>query len=136
MKNSKMKSKAVLSWSIALTGLVVFLAHAGYPVHRPPRAVPAAAAEGNYKIQLIFPGHLIREYHAYAPFYRDCQSPRDYRLEAWVEGQWTQLLEVRADYQRLRKHVLSPRVNTNRLRVAVATNGDPSAALYEIRCYA
>jgi hypothetical protein len=47
------------------------------------------------EIQLIFPGHLIREYHAYAPFYRDCQCPRHYRVEAWVDGGWSQLLEVR-----------------------------------------
>ena len=89
------------------------------------------------EIQLIFPGHLIREYHAYAPFYRDAQCPRDYCVEAWVDERWTLLLEVRDNYQRLRRHVLPQSVSATRLRVVVgATNGDPSTALYEIRCYA
>jgi len=89
------------------------------------------------EIQLIFPGHLIREYHAYAPFYRDAQCPRDYRVEAQVEGKWARLVEVRDNYQRLRRHVLEKSMTASALRVVViATNGDPSAALYEIRCYA
>jgi hypothetical protein len=89
------------------------------------------------EIQLIFPGHLIREYHAYAPFYRDSQCPRDYRLEALVDGQWTELLKVENNYQRLRRHVLPESVSATSLRVViVATNGDPSAAVYEIRCRA
>ncbi len=88
-------------------------------------------------VQLVFPGHLIREYHAYAPFYRDSQCPRDYAIEAWVDGSWRRLVEVSENYQRLRRHVLPAPVKTSRLRVVVsATNGDPSAALYEIRCHA
>ncbi len=87
-------------------------------------------------VQLVFPGHLIREYHAYAPFYRDAQCPRDYALEAFVDGQWSRVAEVRDNYQRLRPHVLPTGVTTSRLRLVIsATNGDPSAALYEIRCY-
>jgi hypothetical protein len=86
-------------------------------------------------IQLVFPGQLIREYHAYAPFYRDSQCPRDYRIEALVNETWVQLLEVRDNYQRLRRHVFDDKISTSQLRVIVtATNGDPSAALYEIRC--
>ena len=49
MKNSKMNCGTALSLSIALMGLVVSTAQAGYPIHRPPRAVPAAA-EGNYTV--------------------------------------------------------------------------------------
>lgn len=87
-------------------------------------------------VQLVFPGHLIREYHAYAPFFRDQQCPRDYVIEALVGGRWKKLTEAKDNYQRLRRHVLPQAVSTNRLRVVVtATNGDPSAAIYEIRCY-
>lgn len=88
-------------------------------------------------IQLVFPGHLIREYHAYGPFYRDAQCPSNYNVEALISGKWVAVVEVRGNYQRLRKHVLNEAVQTNKLRVVfIETNGDPSASLYEIRCYA
>ncbi|MEO0055634.1 MAG: hypothetical protein RLZZ50_1581, partial [Verrucomicrobiota bacterium] len=88
------------------------------------------------RVQVVFPGHLIREYHAYAPFYRDAQCPRDYRVEAETESGWTVLVSVKDNYQRLRRHELFTPVSTRRLRVVVtATNGDPSAAIYEVRCY-
>jgi hypothetical protein len=89
------------------------------------------------EVQLVFPGHLVREYHAYGPFYRDPQCPRDYAIEVRANGSWTRVLEVTDNYQRLRRHTLSAPVTTDKLRVIVtATNGDPSAAVYEIRCYA
>jgi hypothetical protein len=88
-------------------------------------------------VQLTFPGHLLWEYHLYQPFYRDPQSARDYCLEAFLDGRWKELLRVEDNYQCLRRHVLDPTVTTDRLRVVIhATNGDPSSALYEIRCYA
>lgn len=88
-----------------------------------------------HEVQLVFPGHLIREYHAYAPFYRDAQCPRDYAIEIHADGMWKRVLEVRDNYQRLRKHALPSGINTAKLRVLVtATNGDPSAAIIEIRC--
>jgi hypothetical protein len=88
------------------------------------------------EIQLIFPGHLIREYHAYAPFYRDPQCPRDYVISALVDDRWQPLLTVEGNYQRRRSHTLSHPLLTTRLRVTVtASNGDPSAAIYEIRCH-
>jgi FAD dependent oxidoreductase len=87
------------------------------------------------EVQLVFPGHLIREYHAYAPFYRDAQCPRDYAIEIPADGGWQRLVEVRDNYQRLRKHPLPSGTRTARLRVVVtATNGDPSAAIIEVRC--
>ncbi len=86
-------------------------------------------------VELVFPGHLIREYHAYGPFYRDPQCPRNYRLLAAVDGEWRELLRVEGNYQRHRRHAFAP-IATTRLRVEIgATNGDPSAAIYEIRCY-
>ena len=88
------------------------------------------------EVQLVFPGHLIREYHAYSPFYRDPQCPRDYAIEILVDGKWQCVVAVKDNYQRLRRHVLPSQVGTKKLRVVVSsTNGDPSASLYEIRCY-
>lgn len=87
------------------------------------------------EVQLVFPGHLVREYHAYGPFYRDPQCPRDYALEVLQRGEWTRVLAVRDNYQRLRRHQLAVPVVTDKLRITIlATNGDPSAAIYEIRC--
>jgi hypothetical protein len=87
------------------------------------------------EVQLVFPGHLVREYHAYGPFYRDPQCPRDYAIEVFTGGAWRCVLEVKDNYQRLRRHQLSAPVVADKLRVLISTtNGDPSASLYEIRC--
>lgn len=88
------------------------------------------------QVELTFPGHLIREYHAYGPFYRDPQCPKDYSVSALVDGDWKTVLDVTGNYQRHRKHALSQSVQASALRVNVhATNGDPSAQIYEVRCY-
>jgi hypothetical protein len=66
------------------------------------------------------------------------ETVRDYRIEAWDEAQqgWTVLTEETGNYLRLRRHGVGP-VDTKALRlVATATNGNPEARLYEIRCYA
>lgn len=87
-------------------------------------------------IELTFPGHLLREYHAYEPFYCDPQCPKDYHIEAMVDNRWEVVAEVKGNYQRHVKHRLESPVTANELRVIIsATNGDPSAQLYEMRCY-
>ncbi|RKP49862.1 FAD-dependent oxidoreductase [Cohnella endophytica] len=87
-------------------------------------------------VELTFPGHLLWEYRGYAPFYRDPQCPKDYRIEAWTEDSWVQVLAVAGNYHRHRRHRLEKSVLTEKLRVVIeATNGDPSAAIYEVRCY-
>ncbi len=88
------------------------------------------------EVHLTFPGHLIREYHAYAPFYRDAQCPADYRIEAKIDGGWRTLVETIDNYQRHRIHRLASPVDTDTLRITVTrTHGDPAAAIYEVRCY-
>ncbi len=88
------------------------------------------------QIELTFPGHLIREYHAYAPFYRDPQCARDYTISAWIDGLWHEVVRTADNYQRQRKHSFAS-LRTKKLRVTIdATNGDLSAAIYEVRCYA
>jgi hypothetical protein len=87
-------------------------------------------------VELTFPGHLVREYHAYGPFYRDAQCPRDYSIDVWRDDAWTQILRIEDNYQRHRRHALPEPVNTTCLRVRVtATHGDPSVSIYEVRCY-
>ncbi|OAS18034.1 FAD-dependent oxidoreductase [Paenibacillus oryzisoli] len=87
-------------------------------------------------VELTFPGHLLHEYHVYEPFYRDPQCPRDYSILAWVDEEWAELERIQDNYQRHRKHQLHSQINTTKLRLVIhATNGDPSAAVYEIRCY-
>ncbi len=87
-------------------------------------------------VQLTFAGHLLREYHAYPPFYRDPQCVRDYALEAWVDGEWHEVARVEGNYTTRVVHDFDTPVTTDRLRLVVyATNGDPSAGVYEVRCY-
>lgn len=87
-------------------------------------------------IELTFPGHLLREYHAYAPFYNDPQCPKDYRIQMESNGSWNDLEVVTDNFQRHRKHLLPISIKTQKLRVLVeATNGDPSAQIFEVRCY-
>ncbi len=94
------------------------------------------APESINAVEITFAGHLLREYHAYAPFYRDPQCVRDYDIKYEAEGGWKTLLAVRENYQRQRKHRLEQPVQTRRIRIVVlATNGDPSAAIYEMRVY-
>lgn len=89
------------------------------------------------EIELTFPGHLLREYHAYEPFYLDPQCPKDYQIMALVAGEWETVAEVKENYQRHTKHTLKDGVVATQLRIQInATNGDPSAQLYEVRCYA
>jgi hypothetical protein len=89
-------------------------------------------------VELTFAGHLIKEYHAYPPFYRDPQTVRDYRLLAQEPaGHWRTVLEVKDNFQRHRVHHLPVACTLRRLRLEIgATWGDPSAAVYEMRCYA
>ncbi|MGG1516074.1 FAD-dependent oxidoreductase [Paenibacillus oryzisoli] len=89
------------------------------------------------QVELTFPGHLVREYHAYAPFYKDPQCAKDYSIVAWIEGAWQEVIRIEGNYQRHCRHTMSPPVTTTKLRIVIhATNGDPSAAMYEVRCYA
>ena len=57
--NLIMKNRVALLWTITLSGMALSMAHAGYPVHRPPRAVPAAA-EGSYVVHPDQPQQVIK----------------------------------------------------------------------------
>ncbi|MDQ8193029.1 FAD-dependent oxidoreductase [Coraliomargarita sp. SDUM461004] len=88
-------------------------------------------------VELTFPGHLLREYHATPALFHDAQCPKDYRIETWNGSRWEPVITIQGNYQRQRKHRLPAAVSTDRMRVVVeATNGDAVAAIYEVRCYA
>ncbi len=88
------------------------------------------------KVELTFPGNILREYHSYEAFYRDPQCAKDYSISVWSDGEWIEVLRVKNNYQRHRKHDLGKGVTTNKVRINIySTNGDPSAAIYEVRCY-
>jgi hypothetical protein len=89
------------------------------------------------EVQLIFPGHLLREYRYYPPLFHDPVCPRDYAISARVDGNWVELARIHGNYQRLRRHIFPASVSCDQLRVTIqATNGDPSAMIFEVRCYA
>jgi hypothetical protein len=88
------------------------------------------------EIILIFPGHLLREYHAYAPMYRDPQCVRDYDIQIPDVEDWRTVAEVRGNYQRRNVVPFVEPLRTDRIRIVVrATHGDLSAAIYEVRLY-
>lgn len=69
------------------------------------------------------------------PLFRYPDCVKDYALQARTVASWTQVAEVRDNYVRHRVHHVEP-VRTDRLRLMVtATNGSPSARVYEIRVY-
>ncbi len=118
--------------------------HAGTNLWRsdPEQALPQwlqltwAKPQALQTIELTFPGHLVREYHAYSPFYRDPQCPKDFSIEVWTGSAWSVAARVSGNYQRRRVIRLAAPVSVDRLRVVVsATNGDPAAAIYEVRAY-
>jgi hypothetical protein len=88
------------------------------------------------KVELTFPGHLLREYHAYGPFYRDPQCPKEYQVEGLENGEWKVLATILDNYQRQNKLKLDRTYELTDLKVVVkSTNGDKSAQIYEVRVY-
>lgn len=88
-------------------------------------------------IELTFPGHLVREYHAYGPFYQDAQCVSDYSILCHeADGSWKELAFVEGNYQRRCIHRLDEAVETDRLNIVLhKTHGDPVQSIYEVRCY-
>ncbi|RTE11274.1 FAD-dependent oxidoreductase [Paenibacillus whitsoniae] len=88
------------------------------------------------QVEVTFAGHLLRDYRFYPPLSPDPQCVKAYELQAWMNGEWMTLEKVSNQYQRRRIHHLANSVSTKKLRLVVyETNGDPSAAIYEIRVY-
>lgn len=87
-------------------------------------------------VHVTFAGHLLREYDKTPALWADPQTVRDYTIQVRSDEGWTDVLTVRDNGFPRRVHELPHVVTTAALRLVVhATNGDPSAAVYEIRCY-
>jgi hypothetical protein len=70
-----------------------------------------------------------------AAFFRYPDCVKDYELEAMIGGAWKSIASVKDNYMRHREHRFD-RVEADKLRLKVlATNGGPSARVYEIRVY-
>ena len=90
-------------------------------------------------VYLTFDTDLNDQRHASWEFKPDermvPETVRDYRVEVFDGQQWTVVAQVENNYQRHRRHRFNP-VTASRVRVVVqATNGAPSARIFEIRLY-
>lgn len=84
------------------------------------------------RVELTFPGSLLREVHCSPPFHIEPQVAKDYAIE--VDG--VEVLRVSRNTAWRRVHELPQAVEARRVRIVVlATNGDPAASLAEVRCY-
>lgn len=87
-------------------------------------------------VELTFPGHLLQDHNRYPAFYREPDCPRDYRIEAWIDGGWQVVHETVGNYQRRVVHRLPLPMRTERIRIVfLAANGGSEAVVYEVRCY-
>lgn len=103
-----------------------------------PQALDLAWDEAQVvrQIQVTFAGNLLREYHASPALFRDPQTARDYRIEVLSDGQWREVVVAEGNFQARVVHTLTSPVTAEAIRLTVlATNGDPSAAVSEIRVY-
>lgn len=89
------------------------------------------------RVELTFPGQILREVHADAPFAVEAQVARDYLLVGErADGTQVELARIAGNRAWRRAHDLAAPATMRRLRLVVtATNGDPAAGLSEIRCY-
>ncbi|TNJ65456.1 FAD-dependent oxidoreductase [Paenibacillus hemerocallicola] len=79
--------------------------------------------------------YLINLHYIVTPFETMPELASDYRVEAFVAGEWAVLHRESGNRKRKRVHVVAP-VATTRLRVAIErTNGCPRAELIDIRLY-
>jgi hypothetical protein len=97
--------------------------------------VPVSAREIHLTFNDDVNEYLINLHYIVTPFETIPELAADYRIEAFVAGQWAVLHRESGNRKRKRVHVISP-VATPRLRVVIEkTNGCPRAELIDIRVY-
>jgi hypothetical protein len=63
------------------------------------------------------------------------ETVRDYEVQALIEGDWFTIAKVEGNFQRLRRHKFET-LMTESIRIVIhATNGCPSARIFEVRIY-
>ena len=86
-------------------------------------------------VYLTFDTMLHLDHRAFPPFHRVRECVRDYAVQVGRDGGWETVAEVTGNYQRRRVHRIEA-VTARRVRIEVrATNGEPTARLYEVRLY-
>ena len=82
-------------------------------------------------VELVFDTNLDKK----SPYGVAAECVKDYRLEVLHGNTWFTVVEVAGNYQRVRRHSFAPeKISAFRLTV-LATNGDPSARLYNFRVF-
>ena len=82
-------------------------------------------------VELVFDTNLDKK----SPYGAAPECVKDYRIEALRGNAWFTVAEVSGNYQRVRRHSFaSEKISAFRLTV-LATNGDPSARLYNFRVF-
>jgi hypothetical protein len=80
---------------------------------------------------------LVNLHHHITPFRVIPELVRDYRLQAETTDGWSDLVVVRDNRRRLRRHAFAAPVSTGAVRVVVeSTNGSPWAMLHGMRVFA
>ena len=89
------------------------------------------------RVELTFPGQLLTESHVEEGFSVARQVAKDYIIEIDAgDGVWREEARIEDNRSWRRAHDLTATVSARRLRVVItATNGDPAAAISEVRCY-
>lgn len=86
-------------------------------------------------VELVFDTNLNRNPETSLPLTRQPECVRDYELQALIAGEWLPIVRVVGNYQRRREHTFTASQTTALRLLVLATNGDPSARVYEIRVY-
>ena len=63
-------------------------------------------------------------------------TAKDYRVQAYLDGNWVDLVAARENYQRMRRHSF-PEVRTRKLRIVVESDNlsNEHARVFEVRAY-
>lgn len=86
-------------------------------------------------IEVSFDTNLARVTQSEEAFYRTPECVRDWRLMACVSGNWIEVYSEADNHQRKRVAHFPP-VAADALRIeCLATNGSPSARVFEVRAY-
>ncbi|MGD7708274.1 FAD-dependent oxidoreductase [Microlunatus sp. Y2014] len=87
------------------------------------------------EVHLAFDTDLDTSTDARPGLHRAPECVADHRVELLVGGEWVMVASVTGNYRRRQVHTFEPR-STDACRIVVtATNGDPSARIYEVRAY-
>jgi len=86
-------------------------------------------------VYLTFDTYLHEDTCAWPPLYKVPECVRDYALKIYQNDTWETIIKVEGNYHRRRIHRFNT-VSSNKLMLEIyASNGDPTARVYEIRVY-